>query len=87
MEKTKENKPIRTLSDGALILNIFENVLTNEKDNKEFKVYNINLSRLYTDEKGDKKFSGSFREADLLKIAELCKKAYEYVKTVKDTKF
>ena len=42
-------------------------------------VYNISLSRPYTDEHGKRKFTGNLRYADLLAASHILEQAYVYI--------
>ena len=69
----QSNKPVETIFDGRNKVAIWEN--SSEKG----KYYTVKFSRLYDDEQGETKETNSFSKNELLKIARLANKAYDYI--------
>ena len=71
--KTPTIQPHQTLRDGPLSATIWRN-----PTDKGFW-YSVNLSRVYTDERGNLKDSDRFSGSELLRIARLAQTAYDEI--------
>ena len=69
---TTENKPAHTLRDGALKATLWKN------EGSKGPFYSAQFSRTFRREDGSYGDSDSFTGADLLKLANLARKAYEH---------
>ena len=68
---TTENRPAHTLRDGALKATLWKN------EGSKGPFYSVQFSRTFRREDGSYGDSDSFTGADLLKLANLARKAYE----------
>lgn len=73
-----QNKPVKTLRDGALKATIWKN----ESENGAF--YSVTLARTYKRGDGSYGDSSSFTGADLLKITQLANRAYTLALNARD---
>ena len=73
------NKPIHTIRDGACKVTIWRN----EKPNNEGFWYEVTPGRTYTDQNDSPKTSHSFSNTDILKMAELMRAAYAFIRVQK----
>jgi len=72
MAETKEKKKPDHIRDGNLTITEWTN---KSKEGYDYNTYNF--QRSYKDEKGLWQNTDSFRRSDLLRIANLCVKAYD----------
>ncbi|MEQ9314478.1 MAG: hypothetical protein RLN72_01425 [Henriciella sp.] len=67
---SEANKPVAVFRDGNLKAAIFQN------EGEKGTFFSTTLSRTYTDERGNFHESNVFTGSDLLRVAELSRKAY-----------
>lgn len=70
-------QPENTFQDGVLKASVWRN----ESENGVY--HSTKLSRSYQDQSGNWKETSNFSQTDLLKVAELARKAYSYINDVK----
>ena len=70
--------PVYRIHGSTLSASVFQRIITS-KEGREVIVYNISLSRPYTDEHGKRKFTGNLRYADLLAASHILEQAYVYI--------
>ena len=69
----ESNKPIETIFDGRIKAAIWKN------SGDKGAYYTVQISKLYDDEQGNTKETNSFGKNDLLKVARLTNKAYDWI--------
>ena len=72
MAKNAKTKPAITLRDGALKATVWKNPA------KDGSFYSVRIARTYRDEQGGYHDSNSFSGAELLRVARLAEKAFDY---------
>ncbi|MEZ5896967.1 MAG: hypothetical protein R3C51_11275 [Parvularculaceae bacterium] len=72
------NKPVKTLRDGALKASIWKN----ESESGAF--YSVTIARIYKRKDGSYADSNSFSGTDLLKITQLASRAYTLALNARD---
>lgn len=67
------NKPVETVRDGNLSASIWEN------ESEKGIFHSVTFQRVYTDSEDNTKNSSAYSGAELLRIAELARTAYQVV--------
>lgn len=80
--KTKINKPVATFRDFPVSISVWKT--TAKVDKKDVTFYNSTLQTSYKDDDGEYQNSNNFKPLDLLKTAQLCQKAYNFIKNAED---
>jgi hypothetical protein len=81
MKKENKQKPVKSFKDYPAEIAVWKK---NIKDGKKtFTVYNSSILCTYKDENDEYKTTSSFKEQDLLKVALLAQKAYNWINNAK----
>ena len=70
MTKVANNRPVKTLRDGAIKASIWKN------EGEKGAFFNVTFARTYKDEQGNLHDTESFSGAQLLRLARLAEQAY-----------